>query len=921
MAKKKKGVNDKYYHLAKEQGYRARSCFKLIQLNRKYNFLSTCTRLIDLCAAPGGWLQVAAQNMPNVPERQIIGVDLLPIKPVPGCVTFQQDITTKQCKDTIRKELKGKKAEVVLCDGAPNVGADYAKDAFVQSELVIHALKFAATHLVQNGIFISKVFRSSDYNALMWAFQQLFEKVEATKPPSSRNVSAEIFVVCRGYLAPTKIDPKIFNISHVFEQVEKERNVGHLLFHKKNSQKKNRDGYEENLGLGMHQSLEVSEFLKSTEPVSMLAKASSFKFDDNSKGLLNLKCTTPEIKEMCRDVKILGKMDLRALLKWRTEVKKELKNLMGLVEQQVEVQMEKTEKKELNVDEKIEQEIDELQKLRAAREKNRKKKEAKMKSRHRQKLDQGIENEFVLDFNETTDAPFSVSKINKKLDPAKVKKILNESEDEESVQVNSEDLSSDEEEEVESEVVEQEIDYDDKIEKQLSVMHQQAKENQKEKMPMSVQERRMQNQAQKKAKQKKRTLEKLASADFADELEKEEAKLLQEGAYENLYKESSDEESDQEEMRLEEEIKGSETMEEVSQGYSEEEVEEENVDSEEAEKALEKIAERNEKVKATTKFFDNPIFNGLNKTARQKEEDIPLPFEKTDKYKRKLKRKKSEAKKANRVRKKLGEETNEDEVLVAETVVQGDTQKAVEQIEEEERSAKHKELIKKGMGKFKNENTSSKVEVVPSKEYLSLQEPYNFSDYDSDENAKTVALAGAMLKKSDRRKILDQAYNRYAFNDPEGLPDWFVDDETRHFKPQLPITKAMVDKVRARNIDLTKKSTKKVVEARARKRKRIAQKMETAKRKATSVVENEDLGAVSKKKLISKIYKNATKGEDYAKKYVVGTKMHNGPGGQRRLKGKAFKGKKVKLVDKRMRSDKPRGKKSKDKGRRKGKKK
>lgn len=258
MGKSSKDKRDAYYRLAKEEGWRARSAYKLLQLDEEFNLFGGVSRVVDLCAAPGSWSQVLSrvlikgekfgragweekqqntrkyvlgldkeevtgedtkaeteeERRPKPREGvRIVSIDLQPMSPLEGVTTLRADITHPSTIPLMLKALdpdtynpKATSAshlvDLVISDGAPDVTGLHDLDIYVQSQLLWAALNLALCVLKPGGKFVAKIFRGKDVDLLFAQLKIVFERVRVAKPRSSRASSIEAFVVCEGFCPP-----------------------------------------------------------------------------------------------------------------------------------------------------------------------------------------------------------------------------------------------------------------------------------------------------------------------------------------------------------------------------------------------------------------------------------------------------------------------------------------------------------------------------------------------------------------------------------------------------------------------------------------------------------------------------------------------------------------------------------------------
>lgn len=738
-------------------------------------------------------MQVAKKTM--CVSSIVIGIDLFPIKPIAGCISLKGDITTDECRKELSKNLGDWKVDVVLNDGAPNVGRNWLFDAYQQICLSLSAVKLASEFLQRKGWFVTKVFRSKDYNAFVWVLKQLFDKVYATKPSASRKESAEIFIVCQGYKAPSKIDPNFFDPKYVFEELEIEpANKIDLLKEPKTIKKAKAVGYE---SIDLRRIVTASEFLKAESALDVLQVATEIKIDEPR--IEKHAATTAEIQECFKDIKVLGRKDLKEIIKWW----KRLKEQFYPKEVADEEPSTSEQPKEVTEEEQEEIEIDEMEKyiqdLKVEEEKDEKRKKKKA-NKERSKLDQKLALKMVIKGDsgpqETQDENiFNLREI-------KDKKVLEKL-------VDGADVT-------------------------------------------------------KKRDRKKKAQSKMVAYD-EDELHDEEV---------HIPTITSDVEDDSDEV--EEELGLDKPSDDEGDDNWNLRSTPKNGVPESARKGG--ASERNR----------NPLLTDLDYRDKDSKrvQKAQLWFEK-DAFKN------------------MSKTEDGDQDLDLDNMVKNLKKKGIEVIGESDKPDLSK-LGKKARRRARHQDEKNAESSSDSEDEKQAPAPPSDNEDDAQPKVKKIKLReeelalGQMMitSRKTKRDLIDGAWNRFMFND-DNLPDWFVEDEKKSMQRVLPVSEELVDNYRKNLTEFNTRSIKKVMEAKARKKRQNKKKMEKITKKAANIMENADHTSQEKARMLKKLYKKAEKKKQEVT-YVVAKKT--GISGKRVRRPAGVQGR-FKVVDPRLKKD------------------
>ena len=184
---------DTYVRQSKVDGYRARSAYKLIEINEKFKIFKGGMCVLDIGAAPGSWSQYVSKIVKN---GKIISVDLKKMEKIENTIQIKGDFTTQETQDDIKNHLD-KRFDVVMSDMAVNTTGIKNIDSIQTGELCKEAMIFSKDVISEKGFFISKIFMGSTFNEIVALGKKIFKEVKVFKPKSSRKDSKESFIICK----------------------------------------------------------------------------------------------------------------------------------------------------------------------------------------------------------------------------------------------------------------------------------------------------------------------------------------------------------------------------------------------------------------------------------------------------------------------------------------------------------------------------------------------------------------------------------------------------------------------------------------------------------------------------------------------------------------------------------------------------
>ena len=195
-------TKDNIYRKSVRDGYRARSAYKLIDINQRFNIIRKTDNVVDLGAAPGSWLQV----LKTMTDGQLLGVDLNPIVPMEHVITLTGDFTTPEIQEKVRELMP--LVNVVVCDAAPHLSGAKAYDQARVMALNEEALRFAEKLLKQGGNFVMKSFQGTDFNELLELVKERFYSVRVIRSTATRRGSTECYIVAKNFIGDADDDRK-----------------------------------------------------------------------------------------------------------------------------------------------------------------------------------------------------------------------------------------------------------------------------------------------------------------------------------------------------------------------------------------------------------------------------------------------------------------------------------------------------------------------------------------------------------------------------------------------------------------------------------------------------------------------------------------------------------------------------------------